>query len=40
MKKDKPMTSRFKLLTFQHAGEVTMQVPVANPGENQGPTGE
>ena len=28
------------VLTFQHAGEVTMLVPVANPGENQGPTGE
>jgi hypothetical protein len=28
------------VLTFQRAGEVTMQVPVANPSENQGPTGE
>jgi hypothetical protein len=28
------------VLTFQHAGQVTVQVPVANPGENQGPTGE
>jgi copper(I)-binding protein len=27
------------VLTFQHAGEVTLQVPVANPSENQGPTG-
>jgi copper(I)-binding protein len=28
------------VLTFQRAGEVTVQVPVANPPENQGPTGE
>lgn len=28
------------VLTFQRAGEVTVQVPVANPSENQGPTGE
>jgi len=28
------------VLTFQRAGEVTVQVPVANPAENQGPTGE
>jgi hypothetical protein len=28
------------VLTFQRAGEVTIQVPVANPSENQGPTGE
>ncbi len=28
------------VLTFQRAGDVTVQVPVANPGENQGPTGE
>ena len=27
------------VLTFQRAGEVTVQVPVANPSENQGPTG-
>jgi len=28
------------VLTFQRAGQVTVQVPVANPSENQGPTGE
>ena len=28
------------VLTFQRAGDVTLQVPVANPSENQGPTGE
>jgi len=28
------------VLTFQRAGEVTIQVPVANPSENQGPSGE
>jgi copper(I)-binding protein len=28
------------VLTFQRAGAVTVQVPVANPSENQGPTGE
>lgn len=28
------------VLTFQRAGEITVQVPVANPSENQGPTGE
>ena len=27
------------VLTFQRAGSVTLQVPVANPSENQGPTG-
>jgi copper(I)-binding protein len=28
------------VLTFQRAGAVTIQVPVANPSENQGPSGE
>jgi copper(I)-binding protein len=28
------------VLTFERAGDVTLQVPVANPSENQGPTGE
>jgi hypothetical protein len=28
------------VLTFQRAGDVTIQVPVANPSENQGPSGE
>jgi copper(I)-binding protein len=28
------------VFTFQRAGDVTLQVPVANPSENQGPTGE
>lgn len=28
------------VLTFQRAGDVTVQVPVANPSENQGPSGE
>jgi len=28
------------VLSFQRAGDVTIQVPVANPSENQGPTGE
>jgi len=28
------------VLSFQRAGDVTVQVPVANPSENQGPTGE
>jgi copper(I)-binding protein len=28
------------VLTFQRAGNVTLQVPVANPSENQGPSGE
>jgi copper(I)-binding protein len=28
------------VFTFQRAGDVTIQVPVANPSENQGPSGE
>jgi copper(I)-binding protein len=28
------------VLTFERAGSVTLQVPVANPSENQGPSGE
>jgi copper(I)-binding protein len=28
------------VFSFQRAGDVTVQVPVANPSENQGPTGE
>ena len=28
------------VLTFQRAGNVTLQVPVANPSENQGRSGE